>query len=154
MKNYISNLNGLHVKYLIINIIISIAAYLVFLVVGDIGLDNKINMYISIIMMILILSFFIIGRKKYQSDLIKIKDLPFGQKLNDYQSINKKRLNSLTLITVVASIGFILSSNKLYIFFFFLSLTLILLNRSSKQKLSFELNLTQQELEKIENPSK
>ncbi|MDD2487844.1 MAG: hypothetical protein WC108_07285 [Bacteroidales bacterium] len=154
MKNYISNLNGLHVKYLIINIIISIAAYLVFLVVGDIGLDNKINMYISIIMMILILSFFIIGRKKYQSDLIKIKDLPFGQKLNDYQSINKKRLNSLTLITVVASIGFILSSNKLYIFFCFLSLTLILLNRSSKQKLSFELNLTQQELEKIENPSK
>ncbi|MDD4002126.1 MAG: hypothetical protein PHE13_01935 [Bacteroidales bacterium] len=154
MKNYISNLNGLHVKYLIINIIISIAAYLVFLVVGDIGLDNKINMYISIIMMILILSFFIIGRKKYQSELIKIKDLPFGQKLNDYQSINKKRLNSLTLITVVASIGFILSSNKLYIFFCFLSLTLILLNRSSKQKLSFELNLTQQELEKIENPSK
>jgi len=154
MKNYISNLNGLHVKYLIINIIISIAAYLVFLVVGDIGLDNKINMYISIIMMILILSFFIIGRKKYQSELIKIKDLPFGQKLNDYQSINKKRLNSLTLITVVASIGFILSSNKLYIFFCFLSLTLILLNRSSKQKLSFELNLTQQELEKIENPLK
>ena len=154
MKNYIKNLNGLHVKYLIINIIISIAAYLVFLVVGDIGLDNKINMYISIIMMILILSFFIVGRKKYQSDLIKIKDLPFGQKLNDYHSINKKRLNSLTLITVVASIGFILSSNKLYIFFCFLSLTLILLNRRSKTKLSFELNLTQKELEKIENPLK
>lgn len=152
MKNYIANLNGLHIKYVIINLVFAIAAYLSHLIIGDIGLDNKINMYISIIMMILILTFFISGRKKYQSQLGKIKQLAFGEKLNEYQTINKKRLNSFTIMTVISSIGYLLSSNILYLGFGFLSILLILLNRSSKIKLSFELNLTNQEVEKIDKP--
>ena len=152
MKNYIANLNGLHIKYVIINLVFAIAAYLSHLIIGDIGLGSKINMYISIIMMILILTFFISGRKKYQTQLGKIKLLAFGEKLNEYQTINKKRLNSFTIMTVISSIGFILSSNILYLGFGFLSILLILLNRSSKIKLSFELNLTNQEVEKIDKP--
>lgn len=152
MKNYIANLNGLHIKYVIINLVFAIAAYLSHLIIGDIGLGSKINMYISIIMMILILTFFISGRKKYQSQLGKIKQLAFGEKLNEYQTINKKRLNSFTIMTVISSIGYLLSSNILYLGFGFLSILLILLNRSSKIKLSFELNLTNQEVEKIDKP--
>ncbi|MFA7081501.1 MAG: hypothetical protein WC135_02705 [Bacteroidales bacterium] len=152
MKNYISNLNGLHIKYVIINFVFALAAYLSHLIIGDIGLSGKINTYISIIMMILILTFFISGRKKYQTQLGKIKLLVFGEKLNEYQTINKKRLNSFTIMTVISSIGFILSSNILYLGFGFLSILLILLNRSSKIKLSFELNLTNQEVEKIDKP--
>lgn len=152
MKNYIANLNGLHIKYVIINLVFAIAAYLSHLIIGDIGLGSKINMYISIIMMILILTFFISGRKKYQTQLSKIKLLAFGEKLNEYQTINKKRLNSFTIMTVISSIGYLLSSNILYLGFGFLSILLILLNRSSKIKLSFELNLTNQEVEKIDKP--
>lgn len=152
MKNYIANLNGLHIKYVIINLVFAIAAYLSHLIIGDIGLEVKINMYISIIMMILILTFFISGRKKYQTQLGKIKLLAFGEKLNEYQTINKKRLNSFTIMTVISSIGYLLSSNILYLGFGFLSILLILLNRSSKIKLSFELNLTNQEVEKIDKP--
>ncbi|MBP6429487.1 MAG: hypothetical protein KA273_03725 [Bacteroidales bacterium] len=152
MKNYIANLNGLHIKYVIINLVFAIAAYLSHLIIGDIGLGSKINMYISIIMMILILTFFISGRKKYQTQLGKIKLLAFGEKLNEYQTINKKRLNSFTIMTVISSIGYLLSSNILYLGFGFLSILLILLNRSSKIKLSFELNLTNQEVEKIDKP--
>lgn len=152
MKNYIANLNGLHIKYVIINLVFAIAAYLSQLIIGDIGLEVKINMYISIIMMILILTFFISGRKKYQTQLGKIKLLAFGEKLNEYQTINKKRLNSFTIMTVISSIGYLLSSNILYLGFSFLSILLILLNRSSKIKLSFELNLTNQEVEKIDKP--
>lgn len=152
MKNYIANLNGLHIKYVIINLVFAIAAYLSHLIIGDIGLGSKINMYISIIMMILILTFFISGRKKYQTQLGKIKLLAFGEKLNEYQTINKKRLNSFTIMTVISSIGYLLSSNILYLGFSFLSILLILLNRSSKIKLSFELNLTNQEVEKIDKP--
>ena len=136
MKNYIANLNGLHIKYVIINLVFAIAAYLSHLIIGDIGLGSKINMYISIIMMILILTFFISGRKKYQTQLGKIKLLAFGEKLNEYQTINKKRLNSFTIMTVISSIGYLLSSNILYLGFGFLSILLILLNRSSKIKLS------------------
>ncbi len=152
MKNYIANLNGLHIKYVIINLVFAIAAYLSHLIIGDIGLGSKINTYISVIMMILILTFFISGRKKYQTQLGKIKLLAFGEKLNEYQTINKKRLNSFTIMTVISSIGYLLSSNILYLGFSFLSILLILLNRSSKIKLSFELNLTNQEVEKIDKP--
>lgn len=154
MKNYISNLNGLHIKYIIINVIITIAVYLSSLVIGDIGLEYKINMYISIVMMILILIFFISGRKKYQTQLNKIKLFNVGKKLNEYHTINKNRLNSFTIMTFIASIGFISSSNILYLVFCILSILLIFLNRSSKIKLSFELNLSKEELDMIDKPAK
>lgn len=152
MKNYIGNLNGLHIKYIIINLVIAAASYLTHLIIGDIGLENKIIIYISVIMMILILTFFISGRKKYQSQLNKIKTLALGEKLNIYHDINKKRLVSFTIITIVASLGFVLSSNPLYLGFSILSILLIFLNRCSKVKISFELNLTKEELEKIDKP--
>lgn len=152
MKNYIGNLNGLHIKYIIINLVIAAASYLTHLIIGDIGLENKIIIYISVIMMILILTFFISGRKKYQSQLNKIKTLALGEKPNIYHDINKKRLVSFTIITIVASLGFVLSSNPLYLGFSILSILLIFLNRCSKVKISFELNLTKEELEKIDKP--
>lgn len=151
MKGYIKNLNGLHIKYIIINLVVATAALVANLVMGDIDLENKINMYISVIMMICILIFFTTGRKRYQSELDKIKKLSFGQKLNNYHAINEKRLKSFTWITALASLGFILSNNILYLVFCALSVILIFLNRSSKTKLCYELNLTKEEVEKIGN---
>lgn len=150
MKNYITNLNGLHIKYVLINLVFTLAAFFTHLIIGDIGLEMKINMYISVIMMVTILTLFFSGWKKYQSQLSKIKLLAFGEKLNKYQEINNKRLKSFTIMTVISIVGFVLSSNIYYLGFGFLSILLIFLNRTTKIKITFELNLTKQEVEKIE----
>lgn len=152
MKGYIENLNGLHIKYIIINIIIAMAGFITTLIVGKIGLEQKTNMYISIIMMICILLFFIRGRKVYQRELAKIKDFALGKKLNSYHESNKRRLKSFTMITIIATIGLVLSNNVMYLIFCVLSLMLIILNRSNKSKIAYELNLTNKDIEKLVAP--
>ena len=91
MKNYIYNINALHIRYVLINLIVALVAFFLSKLIGNIGLDTKINMYISILMMVLILFFFISGRKRYIIQLDKIKTLSLGKKLNEYHYINKKR---------------------------------------------------------------
>jgi len=152
MKGYIENLNGLHIKYIIINIIIAVAGFITTLIVGKIGLGQKTNMYISIIMMICILLFFIGGRKIYQRELAKMKDFALGKKLNSYHESNKKRLKSFTIMSVIAIIGLVLSNNMMYLIFCVLSLMMIILNRTNKAKIAYELNLTSKEVEKLGKP--
>ncbi|MDD2530565.1 MAG: hypothetical protein PHN41_04990 [Bacteroidales bacterium] len=152
MKSYIGNLNGLHIKYIIINFVLALAGIIVVLVLGKIIQENKINMYLSVIMMIIILTFFLMGKKKYQTELLKIKDFPLGKKLNSHHLLNKKRLNSYTIMNGVAIFFLILSGNYLYLFFSLLFLLLILLNRTNTFKLKIELNLTDKEVESLNKP--
>lgn len=152
MKGYLENLKGLHIKYIIINIIIPLAGFISTLIIGEIGLSAKINTYLSIILMALILFCFIKGRKTYQKELRKMKDLALGKKLNAYQDSNKKVLKYFTFMTSLATIGLILSCEIRYLVFCLLSLALIFLNRTNKAKIGYELNLTKEELEKLVNP--
>lgn len=152
MKGYIDNLKGLHIKYIMINIIISLAGFISTLIIGKIGLGSKIDTYLSIILMALILVCFIKGRKTYQKELRKMKDLVIGKKLNAYQDSNKKVLKYFTFMTCLATIGLVLSCEIRYLVFCLLSLSLIFLNRTNKAKIGYELNLTKEELEKLVNP--
>jgi hypothetical protein len=152
MKSYIDNLNGLHIKYIIINFIISLSGFLTTFFVGKIISDYKVNMYLSVVMMMIILVLFLMGKKRYQSQLLKIRDYPMGKRLNAHHLLNKKRLNSYTIMNGFAILFLILSNNYLYLFFSVLFLILILLNKSSKFKLKIELNLSEKELENLSQP--
>ncbi len=152
MKTYIDNLNGLHIKYIIINFVLTVSGFITTFIVGKIISDYKINMYLSVIMMMIILVIFLMGKKRYQSQLLKIRDYPMGKRLNAHHNLNKKRLNSYTIMNGFAILFLILSNNYLYLFFSVLFLILILLNRSSKFKLKIELNLSDKELENLSQP--
>lgn len=152
MKSYIDNLNGLHIKYIIINFILTVSGFITTFIVGKIISDYKINMYLSVIMMMIILVIFLMGKKRYQSQLLKIRDYPMGKRLNAHHNLNKKRLNSYTIMNGFAILFLILSNNYLYLFFSVLFVILILLNRSSKFKLKIELNLREKELENLSQP--
>ncbi|HBN06622.1 MAG TPA: hypothetical protein DD434_12670, partial [Bacteroidales bacterium] len=76
MKTYIDNLNGLHIKYIIINFVLTVSGFITTFIVGKIISDYKINMYLSVIMMMIILVIFLMGKKRYQSQLLKIRDYP------------------------------------------------------------------------------
>lgn len=152
MKSYIQNLNGLHIKYIIINLIISLAAIITKLMIKSPILSQKFNMYLSVIMMICILIFFFLGRKTYRDGLEKAKDLPLGKKLNLYHQITKKRLKTFTYITLIACFGMLLSNNYMYMIFSAFSIMLIILNRSNKPKLKFELRITDKEAEQLSKP--
>lgn len=152
MKSYIGNLNGLHIKYIIINFIVSLAGFILALIIGDVIKNPKVNMYLSVIMMMIVLVFFLIGKKKYQNELLKIKDYPLGKRLNSHQQINKKRLNTFTFMNAFAVLFLILSNNYLYLFFSLLFLALIFLNRTSRFKLKIELNLNDKELDSLSKP--
>jgi hypothetical protein len=152
MKSYIQNLNGLHIKYIIINLIISLVSIVASLLIKNPGISQKFNMYLSVIIMICILILFFFGRKSYRNGLEKAKELPFGKKLNLYHEINNKRLKTFTYITLTACVGLVLSNNYMYMIFAILSISLILLNRASKPKLKFELKITEQEIEELVKP--
>ncbi len=152
MKTYIDNLNGLHIKYIIINFVLTVSGFITTFIVGKIISDYKINMYLSVIMMMIILVIFLMGKKRYQSQLLKIRDYPMGKRLNAHHNLNKKRLNSYTIMNGFAILFLILSNNYLYLFFSVLFVILILLNRSSKFKLKIELNLSDKELENLSQP--
>ena len=151
MKGYLENLKGLHIKYIMINIIISLAGFISTLIIGEIGLGTKIDTYLSIILMAGIMICFIKGRKTYQKELRKMKDLVLGKKLNAYQDSNKKVLKYFTYMTCLATIGLVLSCEIRYLVFCLLSVLLIFLNRTNKAKLGYELNLTKEEVEKLVN---
>lgn len=152
MKSYINNLNGLHIKYILINFVLSLAGFLSSYFIGKLIFDYKVNMYLSVIMMMIILVFFLMGKKRYQTQLLKIKVYPMGKRLNSHHLLNKKRLNSYTLMNGFAILFLILSHNYLYLFFSVLFIILIYLNRSSKFKLKIELNLTEKEVESLSKP--
>ncbi|MBP1630208.1 MAG: hypothetical protein H6Q15_1101 [Bacteroidetes bacterium] len=150
MKGYIKNLNGLNIKYIIVNsavIAISSAGELLF---GNANLNYKMNMYISFVMMLAIIFFIFRGRRQYQKHITNIKQLSFGQKLNAYQAACKKRVESFTAVSLVACLGLIISGNWLYLAFSAFSLVLIILSWSNATKIKFELGLTEQEYKSLE----
>src|SRR5574344_1857473 len=147
MKSYIKNLKGLYIKYIAINLLIALIAFLITLATQKSFLSAKMNMYLSIIMMLCILFCFISGRKRYQHSLLKSRECKLEEKLNIYDKTNKKQLQSFTGITVVASIGFVLSYQPLYLIFAILATGLIAVNMPNKSRMRFELNLKQEEID-------
>jgi|GEM_PF-2401189 hypothetical protein len=152
MKSYINNLKGLFIKSIIKNFVIALASFLICLATKKPLISPKANMILAFLAMIFILLSFIMGRKKYQRSILKIKQNSLGEKLNEYDAATKKQLLYFTIMTITSSVCYIVSYQPLYLLFSILSIALIVLNIPNKSRLRFELNLKDEELNKIFEP--
>lgn len=149
MKNYIKNLNGLNIKYILLSLISAIISASGVAIFGVNNFDIN-NLYLSFALMLGVIYFLFSGRKLYNKKVKNIKSLPFGEKLNAYQKATKVKVFSFNMISIIACIGLIFSGNWMYLVFVVFAIMLIALNWASVQKLKIELSLTDKELKIIQ----
>jgi hypothetical protein len=114
-------------------------------------IDGKYNFYFSIALMLAMILCMFCGNNMAKRKIKKLKAEDLVKKLVNYKEIYQKRIRWFSIISVIAVFGMIVGADKSYAIFSAISIILIVLSRCSKLKVKYELNLSEEDIKKMEN---
>ncbi len=150
MKNYVKILNITWMITLLTSLVILIFCIVEPLVkYGRFYFKIRENMYIYLIMCALILSLITYTNKSFKSKCKKLSKQDFNNKITDYKVLCQNMYLSYLASAVVGLIYCIFLSSSESIVFAIISVLFIVLSRQNSIIVKFNLNLTEEEISKI-----
>jgi hypothetical protein len=105
--------------------------------------------YPFLAMMLMIICLFL-GNNITAKKIKTLRNEDLTKKLTEYKTIYSKRLKFFSAISLIAVVSMIMFASMYYIIFSILSLLLIIFSRVMSVKVKYELNLTEEEIKKVD----